>query len=160
MPRPTMFDQYGRCIHCGFWHADLDSPAAQACGAHEAEYLGTGKTPWGACGCVMKPAMPVPRRTAAGLYVVPGHPEYETASEISPELLPTVGGLLNSARPVGKLPIFAVGYTGDGVALQNAVHPLPPWYLRPWHWLQRLFGSPRLDPNSIENVAIEIKERK
>ncbi len=42
----------------------------------------------------------------------------------------------------------------DGVTLTSIAHPVALWYRRVWLWLRR----PRLSPNSLETIEIEIRE--
>ena len=41
--------------------------------------------------------------------------------------------------------------TQDGVALQSASHPVPPWYRRVLFW----FWRPRLSPDAMETVELD-----
>lgn len=46
--------------------------------------------------------------------------------------------------------------TAAGVSLTSMVHPHAPWYRRLWMWLR----PPRLSEDSLEDIEIDIPERK
>jgi hypothetical protein len=63
-PTVTMHDEYGRCIHCGFWHKP-GTMAEDACAEHEEQYRARG-----GCMCALK-RLPTPIKMPDGSWRAP-----------------------------------------------------------------------------------------
>lgn len=47
---------------------------------------------------------------------------------------------------------------GDGVALTSVAHPRPPWWQRPWSWLQCHLVAADVSEESLETIEMEVPE--